>query len=58
MEFGGLVNPADPLSVGKVGYYKQGGDTFVVLDTSGDGTADFKLQIHGTFTLTAGEFLF
>jgi hypothetical protein len=57
LRFAGLVAEADPLTVGRVGYYKHGGETFVVFDTSGDGVADFTLQIHGAFNLTAGEFV-
>jgi Ca2+-binding RTX toxin-like protein len=54
--FGGLIAPGDPVASGKVQYYKQAGDTFVVADVNGDGTADFKVQIDGVFTLNAGDF--
>jgi hypothetical protein len=55
--FGGMINSGDALTPHTIEYYQHGGDTFVVADTTGDGKADFEVQIHGTFTLTAGEFV-
>lgn len=57
LTFGGLIAPGDPLATGAVNYYQQNGNTYVVADVTGDHKADFELMIHGTVTLTAGEFV-
>jgi Ca2+-binding RTX toxin-like protein len=55
--FAGQINAGDPIAAHSIQYYQQGGDTVVVADVNGDGHADFEVVIHGTFTLTAGEFV-
>lgn len=41
---------------GDLKYYQTGGNTYVVADTDGDGTADFQIEITGLHTLTASNF--
>ena len=42
---------------GELRYYQSGGNTFVEGDDDGDGLADFTLQLAGTHTLAAGDFV-
>jgi Ca2+-binding RTX toxin-like protein len=57
LAFGGAIGAADPVGEGKVQYFKQGGDTYVVADVNGDGHADLTVRIIGTFNLDAGDFV-
>lgn len=57
LTFGGQIGAADPIGNDKVEYYKQGGDTYVVADTNGDGLADMTIKIAGVVTLDAGDFV-
>ena len=42
---------------GELRYSQSGGNTFVEGDIDGDGLADFSLQLAGTHTLAAGDFV-
>jgi len=42
---------------GELGYKASGGDTFIFGDTDGDGVADFRIALDGTFTLKATDFI-
>ncbi|HEX8232655.1 MAG TPA: hypothetical protein VF559_04830 [Caulobacteraceae bacterium] len=55
--FGGQIGSADPVASGKVQYYRQDGDTYVVADVNGDAKADLKLEIAGLVTLNSGDFI-
>jgi hypothetical protein len=45
------------LGTGKVGFFTQGGDTFVHGSIDADATAEFIIRIEGTVTLTAADFV-
>jgi serralysin len=42
---------------GELCWYNSSGKTFVIGDINGDKVADFKLELTGTLTLTAGDFI-
>lgn len=55
MSFGGQ---STALSAHQLDWYVSGGNTFVTGDVSGDGKADFIIQMTGVHTLTGSDFLF
>jgi Ca2+-binding RTX toxin-like protein len=54
--FGGSIAAGGPVDTGKIEFFQQGGDTFVVADMTGDHVADFEIRIAGVFTLNRGDF--
>jgi hypothetical protein len=46
------------LGAHQVEWYVSGGNTFVVADVSGDGKADFMVQLAGLHTLSSSDFMF
>lgn len=42
---------------GEVGYTISGGNTLVNVDTDGDGTANFRIELTGVHNLTASDFI-
>jgi hypothetical protein len=46
------------LGAHQVEWYVAGGNTFVVADASGDGKADFMVQLSGVHALTSADFMF
>jgi Ca2+-binding RTX toxin-like protein len=57
LTFGGLIAAGDPVGNDMVQYYRKGGDTYVVADVNGDGTADFLVRIVGVVTLDEPDFV-
>jgi flagellin len=49
--FLGLGTVSNTVASGKVKYFHDNGNTFIVGDMSGDNTADFKIEITGIHTL-------
>ncbi|WP_417723921.1 M10 family metallopeptidase C-terminal domain-containing protein [Salipiger sp.] len=44
-------------TAGELGYRLEGGNTVVMADRDGDGTADFEIELTGELSLSAGDFL-
>lgn len=42
---------------GQLRYQQTGGNTFVMGDVNGDGVADFVIQVNGTVSFVAGDFI-
>jgi Ca2+-binding RTX toxin-like protein len=45
-------------SAGQLRYEESGGNTYLMGDTDGDGTADFMIRLDGSHALTSGDFIF
>jgi len=54
-----VAGPANRIvNIGELKYFHQSGNTFVIGDTTGDGLADFKIQLDGIITdLTLDNFI-